>query len=182
MKIRSLFTSTVLALALGPVAFSQGGPGGAPGGAPAAPKTPLEEIMAKNSTASRGMSPGRGGIADLADPAKRAEALNQVAIIKAGANEAIKLSPKWTPPTITAEADKAAYVADFQATMKKFLAAIEALEAGLKANASIEQLTPLYQALGAVQMEAHPKFRAPRGGRGGPGGGGGGGGAPRGGQ
>lgn len=181
MKIRTLFTSFVLALALGPVAFAQGGPGG---GAPAnqAPKTDLEKQMAKISDANNALAPGRGGSADLNDTAKRADALVQAGNIKAAANEALKLAPKYTPPAITSEADKAKYLADYQATMKKFIAAVEAFEAGLKANKSTEELTALRNAFLDVQRtDAHPVFRAPRGGRGGPGGGGPGG-APGGGM
>jgi cytochrome c556 len=182
MKIRTLFTSSVLALTLGSVAFAQP----PAGGAPAAPKTALEEAMGKINTANRGLAPGRGGAADLSDAAKKDEALKQVAIIKEAANAALKETPKWTPADKTSDADKAAYVAQYQATMKKFITAVEALEAGLKAGKTSEELTALHAALGTIQREeGHNTFRAPRGGRGGaPGGGapGGGGGAPRGGQ
>jgi soluble cytochrome b562 len=183
MKIRTLFTSFVLALALGPVAFAQGGPGGPGGGANQAPKTDLEKQMSKISDANNALAPGRGGSADLSDTAKRADALVQAGVIKAAANEALKLAPKYTPPAITSEADKAKYLSDYQATMKKFIAAVDAFEAGLKANKSTEELTALRDAFLAIQRtEGHATFRAPRGGRGGPGGGGGPGGAPGGGM
>ena len=174
MKIRTLFSTFVVALALGPVAFAQGGPGGGMpqggpgGGAPAnqAPKTDLEKQMAKINDANTALNPGRGGAADLNDTSKRAEALAQAAIIKAAANEALKLVPKYTPPTVTTEADKAKYVADYQATMKKFIAAVEAFEAGLKANKSTEELTALRAAFIDIQRnEGHATYRAPRGGQ-----------------
>jgi soluble cytochrome b562 len=185
MKIRTLFTSSVLALTLGSVAFAQGGPGGpGPGGAPAnaAPKTPLEEQMGKINTANMALRSGRGGAADVADASKQAEAIKQVAVIKAAANEALKLVPKYTPATVVTEADKAKYVSDYQAVMKKFITAVETLETALKAGKSPEEIAPLYAALGMIQsQEGHNTFRAPRGGRGGAPGGPGGGGAPGGG-
>lgn len=179
MKIRTLFTSSVLALTLGSVAFAQPAPGGGgPGGAPAnaAPKTPLEEQMGKINTANMALRAGRGGAADVSDASKQAEAIKQVAVIKAAANEALKLVPKYTPPTVVTEADKAKFVSDYQATMKKFIAAVETLETALKAGKTPEEIAPLYAALGQIQsQEGHANFRAPRGGRGGPGGPGGGG-------
>ncbi len=179
MKIRTLFTSSVLALTLGSVAFAQPAPGGpGPGGAPAnaAPKTPLEEQMGKINTANMALRSGRGGAADVSDASKQAEAIKQVAIIKAAANEAVKLAPKWAPAAVVTEADKAKYVSDYQITMKKFIAAVETLETALKAGKTPEEIAPLYAALGMIQsQEGHNTFRAPRGGRGGPGGPGGGG-------
>lgn len=185
MKIRTLFTSFVLALALGPVAFAQGGPGGpgpggpgGPGGAPAAPKTDLEKAMDKiNEAAATPRNPaplGAGGVGDVSDATKKDESLKRIAAIKEGANEALKLAPKYVPATITSDADKAKYVAEYQDTMKKFIAAIDALETAVKAGKTTETIA-LWDAANKIHNDAHGVYRAPRGGRGGPGGPGGGG-------
>lgn len=189
MKIRTLFTSSLLALALGSVAFAQpapgggapamGGPGGpgGPGGAPAnaTPKTDLEKLMAKINE-SQGTPRGAftaGNVADLADAAKKDEALKRIGVIKESATAALKLAPKYVPPTAMTEADKAKVVADFQATMKKFITAIEALETAVKAGKTAEA-PALWTAANDLHTDAHGTYRAPRpagGARGGPGGG-----------
>jgi soluble cytochrome b562 len=207
MKTRTLFTSFVLALTLGSVAFAQGGPGGPGGGGPGmggpggpggpqAPKTDLEVQMGKINDAQG--TPrnafGAGNVADLADAAKKDEALKRIAIIKEAATAAIKLAPKYTPAAITSDADKAKYVAEFQDTMKKFVAAVDALEVAVKAGKTAEA-PGLWDAANKIHNDGHSTYRAPRGGRGGapgaggPGGpgmgggqGGPGGGAPRGGN
>ena len=196
MKIRTLFTSFVLALTLGSVAFAQPAPGGGapgmgpggPGGAPAAPKTDLEVLMGKINDA-QGMPRGAftaGNVADLADASKKDESLKRIAVIKESATAALKLAPKYVPATLTSDAEKAKFVSDFQAKMKTFITAIEALETAVKAGKTAEA-PGLWTAANDIHNEGHMTYRAPRGGRGGPGGapgaggpGGPGGGAPRG--
>lgn len=180
MKIRTLLTSFVLALALGPVAFAQGGPGGpggAPGGAPAAPKTDLEVLMGKiNDAQMRAF--GAGQPADLSDASKKDESLKRIATIKENATLALKQAPKYVPAAITSDADKAKFVSEFRDTMTKFIAAIDVLDAAVKAGKTAEA-PGLWDAANKIHSDGHGVYRAPRGGRGGPGGPGGpGGGGP----
>ena len=93
---------------------------------------------------------------DIADPAKNAESLHQVAILRTNAEAASKLKPAMTAD-IPAD-QQAKFVASYQEQMKGLLADIEKLGAALQANNNTEAAA-LLKTLKHDQFEGHKKFR-----------------------
>ena len=125
MNIRLPILSIVCALVALPVLRAQEGEMKKKMG-PKEPTTELTDRMEKLSGAYRKLPKL------VADPAQNAEALAQVAIIKESVAAALKLEPEKTKTL--PEADRAKFVADYQAKMKEFSATVDKLEAALKAN------------------------------------------------
>jgi soluble cytochrome b562 len=95
----------------------------------------------------------------LPDPASNASSLEQVAILRQYAEEAIKLTPAKAADI--PEANRAKFVADYQAGMKKTLELIGNLEAALKANKN-DEAQKVFAELGAAQKEGHKQFKRPK--------------------
>lgn len=127
----------------------------APAAAPAAkekkPETELTKKMDKMNGAFRKLR------RQATDATKNADSLEQVAILKEFATEAVKLEP--AKAATIPEADRAKWVADYRAKMKETLATIEKLEAALKAGQN-EEAGKLVNELNAQQRAGHKEYRA----------------------
>lgn len=158
MKPRHILTAIVCALTLATGAQAQGGGGGG-GGGEQGPTTPLGEQMRMMNAAYRALGP-------LIEAGNADSALAKVAIIHKGATEALKFEPAKKADTPAAEQEK--FVADYQTTLKAFIADVEKVEAALKAG-KMDEAKPLAANLRMDQMAAHRQFRKmpPGGGRGG---------------
>src|SRR3954465_1463427 len=117
MKIRILSVALICTLGLVQGVRAQ---------APKEPSTELEDKMDEINGASRRI--GR----QIADPAKNADSLKQIGIIKTNAQAALKLTPKKKNDVPAAQQTK--FMADYQEEMKSFLGDVDKLEAALKAN------------------------------------------------
>lgn len=93
------------------------------------------------------------------DPSANASSLEQVAIMRQYAVEAAKLTPAKAADI--PEADRAKFVADYQAKMKDTLALIDKLADALKANKN-DEAAKLFAQLGAAQKEGHKQFKRPK--------------------
>lgn len=157
MKQRHILAAVFCAIACVSSAQAQGGPPG--GGAPQGPTTPLGEQM-------RLMNGAFSNLNRLIEAGAADSALAAVHVIHAGATEALKHEPAKKADTPAAEQEK--FVADYQATMKAFIADVEKVEAAIKAG-KMDDAKAAAAKLGADRSEAHPKFRKmpPGGGRGG---------------
>jgi hypothetical protein len=149
MKIRSLLCSLSLALALPLGLNAQGGK---------EPETELGGKMDKIGAAFRALRrpDPTTKVASIADPAKNADSLAKVAIIRENATAALKLEPalKASKPA----GEQAKFVADYQAKMKEFLVIVEKLEAALKANDNATA-AKLVDSMNSSQKEAHDSFK-----------------------
>jgi cytochrome c556 len=92
-----------------------------------------------------------------ADATKNADSLEQVAILKKYAEASLKLEP-YKANEVPA-ADKAKLIEGYQAEMKKFIAAVDRLEAAFKANNN-EDAAKIVQELGAMQKEGHKEYKS----------------------
>jgi soluble cytochrome b562 len=110
----------------------------------------LDEQMEEINAAYRKL--GR----QVADPAKNADSLKQVAIIREHANASVKLDPKKKADLPAA--DQAKFVAAYQAKMKEFISQVGKLEEALKANKNDEAANVL-KSLKKAQEEGHAEFR-----------------------
>jgi soluble cytochrome b562 len=149
MKTRLLAPALLLAasLCIGPALRAQDGP---PNGFKREPKTELAKHMEAMGKAMRVLRN------QIADSSQNASSLEQVATIRSEATEASKLTPvkeKDVP-----EADRAKFMADYQAGMKEFLAAVDKMEADLKANDNTAAVAD-YKKLGSLEQTDHKEFR-----------------------
>jgi len=94
----------------------------------------------------------------IADPANNASSLTLVATIRQGAEAALKLSPAKAEDVPAA--DRAKFIADYQAKRKALIGEVEKLEAALKANQN-EEAKKIVAALGTMQKEGHKAFKRP---------------------
>jgi cytochrome c556 len=117
------------------------------------PETELTKHMDKMNGAFRKLR------RQAADATKNADSLEQVVILKEFATASVKLEP--AKAATIHEADRAKWVADYRAEMKKALALIDKLEAAFKAGQN-EVAAKLVNELNAQQRAGHKEFRAER--------------------
>lgn len=146
MKSRLLLTALLLALSPAPFVLAQEAP-------PAAAKkehTELEDRMEKINSAWRRLR------RQAPEAAQNASSLELIASIR----EAAKGTEKMTPAKIEEipEADRAKFLADYQAGMKKFMEQLDALEAALKANNN-EEADKVARAIADHQKSSHKSFK-----------------------
>lgn len=94
----------------------------------------------------------------VGDATKNADSLQLLAAIRAAAEEAAKLTPVRVAD-VPASA-RAGFLADYQAGMKKLLAAFEKLEAALRADKN-DDAAKLVAEIGAMQKAGHKEFKRP---------------------
>lgn len=146
MKQRRLLVAALaLALAPAPLAFAQEPPAAAK-----KEHTELEDRMEKMNSAWRRLR------RQVADPAQNASSLELVAIIR----EASKGTEKMTPTKAAdiPEADRAKFLADYAAGMKKFFTQLDTLEAALKAGKTEEAQKALTD-IADYQKQSHKAFK-----------------------
>ncbi|HYC73075.1 MAG TPA: cytochrome b562 [Opitutaceae bacterium] len=114
------------------------------------PASELEDRMEKINSAWRRLR------RQATDPAQNASSLELIATIR----EASKGTEKLTPARIeeVPEADRAKFMADYQAGMKKFFEQVDALEAALKANNN-EEAGKVLAAIAEHQKASHKAFK-----------------------
>lgn len=155
MKIRLLPLLVILGLAVAPGLRAQ-----APAPAPAAPAAPaagkddddteLGDKMDKVSSAYKKLRKL------LPDATQNEAALKQVAIIHDAAVDALKLTPAKAADL--PEADRAKFVSDFQAEMKKFIGKVDDLTAALKTNDNATA-QKIFDDMGQQEKDDHKEFR-----------------------
>ncbi len=92
------------------------------------------------------------------DPANNASSLALVQQIREDAEKAVKLTPALADDQ---PADKReAFVAAYHKKMREFIAAIEPLEAALKANKNADA-AEFVAKLGGIQKQGHKQFKKP---------------------
>jgi len=92
----------------------------------------------------------------IADPAKNADSLAKIAVIRQNAEASVKLEPARKAEVPAADQKK--FVADYRAEMKKFIDLCGKLEAALKANNN-EEATKLCGAMGDAQKAGHKAYK-----------------------
>lgn len=125
-------------------------PAAAPAPKEKKPETELTKQMDKMNGAFRKLR------RQATDATKNADSLEQVAILKEFAAASAKLTP--AKAAAIPEADRAKWVADYQAKMTETLVAIEKLEAALKAGQN-EEAGKLVADLQAQQRAGHKEYR-----------------------
>lgn len=154
MKIRLLAPSLVAILALVSLPLGAQAPAPAPAG-PAAkgePKTALEKQMDRINRAVKALRK------QISDPARNASSLALLATVQDAAAAATKLSPAKADDYTGAE--KAKFIADYQAGMKDFQAGVDKVAASLRADdnaAAAAGLKHLY----SLERKDHKQFRRP---------------------
>ena len=142
-------------LLAGSAAFAADEAPAAPAAAPAAkekkPETELSKKMEKMNGAFRKLR------RQATDATKNADSLELVAILKEYAAAAAKLEP--AKAATIPEADRAKWVANYRAEMKKALELIDKLEAALKAGQN-EEAGKLVNEINAQQRAGHKEYRA----------------------
>ena len=116
-------------------------------------ETELEGKMDKMGSAWRKLK------RQVADPSKNAESLELLAAIRVSAEEAAKLSPAKADDVHAS--DRAKFVADYQAEMRKLIVELDKLEAALKADKN-DEATKLVADIGAMQKAGHKEFQRPQ--------------------
>ena len=148
MKLRLLTFSLISALAALPVLRAQDDDMKKMG--PKEPQTELTGKMEKLQDAYRKL--GR----QIKDASKNEDSLQQVAIIREMAGDALKLQPDKTK--ILPEADQAKFVDDFHVKMKEFIATVDQLDAALKANDN-ETAAKLVDDMKTMRNDDHKVFQ-----------------------
>lgn len=93
------------------------------------------------------------------DASQNAASLELVAKIRKGAEASLTLKPAKTADV--SEADRAAFLADYEKDMKALITKLDELTAALKANDN-EKAAKIFKDIGAAQREAHKEFRRPQ--------------------
>ncbi len=114
--------------------------------------TELEDKMEKMNAAWRKLR------RQVADPAQNASSLALIAEIRAASAGADKLSPARAAEV--PEADRARFLANYLAGMKKLAGMLDSLAAALKAGNNDEAGNALTD-IASYQREAHKQFRKP---------------------
>jgi len=122
---------------------------GAQGKVPKEP-TALEDNMEEINAAYRRL--GR----QVKDPAKNADSLKRIAIIREHAMSALKLEP--VKKTDLPAAEQAKFVADYHGQMEMFIVQVGKLEDALKAGKNADAVEVL-KALKQAQADGHKEFR-----------------------
>lgn len=115
------------------------------------PETELTQKMDRMSAAFRKLR------RQAADPAKNADSLAQVAILRETAEASAKLEPAMVA-TIPAER-RAQFLAGYRAKMDELITAIGRLETALKANEN-EAAVKIIADLSALQKSGHKDYQA----------------------
>jgi hypothetical protein len=138
MKIRLSLVTVACALALGLVARA------------AEPETELGTKMEKVGGAFRAL--GR----QISDPSKNEDSLKRLATIKENLQAGLKLEPAMKADIPAADQKK--FVADYQKSMKDFIALVEKTEAAVKAGKN-DEAAKLVDTMRADQKKAHNSFK-----------------------
>jgi Cytochrome b562 len=153
-----LFTATTLVRAADPTpAEPAASQAPATASEPAAPKkkhpaTELEDRMGEMSSAFKKLR------RQIPDASKNASSLELVGKIRAGTEQAIKLTPARAADVPAAERPK--FIADYQDGIKHLQASLGKLEEALKANDNTEAAKILKE-IGGEQKEGHKQFMRP---------------------
>lgn len=148
MKLRLLFLTLICALTSLPVLRAED----------AAPKPAAKEETELDRVMER-LNKAYGKVRrQVADATKNADSLAQVAIMKAAAEEAAKLEPKWKADKPADE--QAKFVAAYQAKMKDTIAEIAKLEEALKAGNN-EEAAKIFGTVRDAQKAGHKEFKKP---------------------
>jgi cytochrome c556 len=139
MKIRLLLLVAVCALAPGRAIYAAD-----------EKETELGLKMEKAGGAFRAL--GR----QVNDPAKNADSLQRLAVIKDVLTAGLKLEPAKKAEIPAAEQKK--FIADYQAEMKRFITLVEKTEAALKANNN-DEAVKLVATMRDDQKKAHKQFK-----------------------
>ena len=94
----------------------------------------------------------------VADIAKNADSLQLIATIRVAAEEAVNLVPARAADVPAA--DRAKFVADYQAGIKKLVEGFGKLEVALKADKN-EEAAKLVAEISALQKAGHKAFERP---------------------
>lgn len=113
--------------------------------------TPLEDQMSAIRSAFNKLRK------QIADPASNASSLELVAKLLAASEKSTTETPARAAEV--PEADRAKFVADYQAKMKDFVAEVQKLQAALKADNNTEAAAILTK-LNTLQKEGHKAYRA----------------------
>lgn len=95
----------------------------------------------------------------ISDASANASSLELVARLRKASVESEKLIPEKAEKI--PEAERAKFVADYQAKMKEFIAEIDKLKAALEAGKNDEAAAALTK-LGSLQKSGHREFRVPK--------------------
>lgn len=115
------------------------------------PETEITKQMDKMNGAFRKLRRQAG------DATKNADSLDQVAIIRESSAASAKLTP--VKAAEIPEADRAKWVADYQAKMKDFAGLLDKLEAAFKAGQN-EEAVKIVEAMGKARQEGHKEYKA----------------------
>jgi soluble cytochrome b562 len=140
LRFRHLGTLFVLALTLTRTAAAQTDE----------EKTPLGLRMTAMNAALRQIT------AQVADPSKNASTLEQVAIFKSNAAEAMTFKPEKLAEVAEGEQEK--FVMDFQEGIKGLLVTVDSLKVAVEAGRNTDAAA-IVEAMKAYQREKHPVFR-----------------------
>lgn len=156
MKIRLLLATLVCSAITVPGLFAEDAK--AKAAEPASDKTAIEVQMEKMNSAFRRI---RTQVADpaKADPAKMQSTIADVGTLRQAAEAALK---SGGDPKMKAEipaAEQAAWVAKYQADMKKLIAEIVKLEDALKSGKG-EEASQIFAAIGKMQKDGHTAYKA----------------------
>ena len=94
----------------------------------------------------------------ISDPAKAEDSLKLVMQIKEAAAASVKLTPEKAADV--PEAERAKYVADYQAKMKDFLGEVEKLQVAVTSG-KLDEATKILGQMNALQKSGHKEFRKP---------------------
>jgi soluble cytochrome b562 len=115
-------------------------------------ETELETAMGKMNGAFRKLR------RQITDASKNADSLDQIAKLRAAADESTKLIPALAAEK--PEAERPAFIAAYKKHMQEFLAALAPLEAALKANNNGEA-EKLVGQLKDMQTKGHKAYKKP---------------------
>ena len=152
MKVRCLLLLALFGIGLGPILKAEEAPKAPPAAEDKEPETELGKKMAKMNGAWRKVR------RQVADATKNESTLEQLAIVRASATDALALEPERKADVPAAE--QAKFVADYQTKMKEFIADLDTLAATLKAGNN-EEAAKVIEAIGKTQKADHKEFRRP---------------------
>ena len=135
-----------------------------PAAAPTAPSAPAQGHKHEDGTALDDKMEAMNGAfrklrRQINDASANASSLELVAKLRKGAEESAKLTPEKAEKI--PEADRAKFVADYEAKMKEFIAEVDNLKAALEAGKN-EEAAAIVAKLGSLQKSGHREFRVPK--------------------
>jgi len=138
MNIRTLLATLTLVVAAPMTFAADRGP------------TALDDAMEEMNMAYRRLT------RQIGNPARNANSLEQVALLRKHSVEATKLDPQKTADL--PEAERAKFVAAYQAGMKEFVEQVDKLKVALEANKN-DEARDILQAMKKSQEDGHNEFR-----------------------